>query len=421
MLKNYKKILMFFNYLLTAFILFFNRAFIGIGVFGYRIGEILVGICLFLSILYLVSNQKFLNEFLKIPKILHLFIKAVFLLTILRITTEIMISQSFQIEFIRYSSYVWTLIFLFNFKNFQKITKISPKIFVVILFLLYFLQLSGYPEIILNLFQTYSDKIIFFKPADLFIGVVFLYTFLSLNSKNKYNILILVFYLPMFLFLSRGSFLGITVFTIFIFYETYKKQDLSVFFKIISLSIVVFYISSTLITYDVKNNENSNLNIIYTNTQQSVINTIVENKNFDNTAKISIQNKRLYSSDNNINWRLQIWQDEIIYTIDNNIFFGNGFFDIMESMKLDFRKGFDKQNIYPHNFFITIFSTGGIIYLILFCFIYFYIFLSTKNLQIKAVLLSGLIVACFDVAMEGVQYPFMFYLTLGILLEKSNK
>ena len=161
MLKIFKKILLFFNYLLTAFILFFNRAFSGIDIFGYRIGEILVGICLFLSILYLVSNQKLLNKFLKVPKILHLFIKAIFLLTILGITTEIIISQSFQIEFIRYSSYIWTLIFLFNFKNFQKIIKISPKIFMVILFLLYFLQLTGYPEIIVNLFQTYSDKLSF--------------------------------------------------------------------------------------------------------------------------------------------------------------------------------------------------------------------------------------------------------------------
>ena len=87
----------------------------------------------------------------------------------------------------------------------------------------------------------------------------------------------------------------------------------------------------------------------------------------------------------------------------------------MKSMELDFRKGFDGNNIYPHNFFITIFSNGGILLLSLFLLLYFFIFTNSKNIYVKSFLVSSLLVSCFDVTMEGVQFPYIFYSTLGYI------
>ena len=78
-------------------------------------------------------------------------------------------------------------------------------------------------------------------------------------------------------------------------------------------------------------------------------NTIDSEKGNGNLFWVS--SNRLYSSDGNLNWRLQIWQDTISDLItDQKLFLGNGYYKMIPSMQLDNRQGMDGLNENVHNF-----------------------------------------------------------------------
>ena len=81
---------------------------------------------------------------------------------------------------------------------------------------------------------------------------------------------------------------------------------------------------------------------------------------------------RIYSSDNTLNWRFQIWQDVIYDLIDENqIFYGYGYKEIIPAMNTIARSGVDNRNENVHNFLINILARGGLLQLLIYLAIFF--------------------------------------------------
>lgn len=134
---------------------------------------------------------------------------------------------------------------------------------------------------------------------------------------------------------------------------------------------------------------------------------------------------RLKSSDNNLNWRLQIWQDvhfDIYYK--NLVFSGYGYKDKIPAMEVITRQGLDRLNENVHNYVVTIYARGGLIHLILFCFFYYYLIRdlkrATNSLYSLPLIISVLFTAFFDVAMENSHYPLLFYFLVGLSIHKNR-
>ena len=133
-----------------------------------------------------------------------------------------------------------------------------------------------------------------------------------------------------------------------------------------------------------------------------------------------ISDNRLYSSDGNLNWRMDIWQD-IILDLNNNdkVFFGYGYDGIIPVMEWynGYRLGLDGLNEHVHNNWFNIFARGGIFQL--FIFITFYYFLIkkyqnlNKSLNILLFIIPLLFVSFFDASMENAHFPLLYYFFLG--------
>ena len=150
-----------------------------------------------------------------------------------------------------------------------------------------------------------------------------------------------------------------------------------------------------------------------------------------------ISNGRLYSSDGNLNWRLEIWQDVIyntrteshqVYDIDSNpsLFFGHGYKSIIPAMNNEYRMGIDRLNENVHNYFLNIYARGGLVQLFLFLYFYFFLFKNYKkninNIEILELLLPIMFISFFDSSMENAHFPLLFYLYIGryFVKNKSN-
>ena len=137
---------------------------------------------------------------------------------------------------------------------------------------------------------------------------------------------------------------------------------------------------------------------------------------------------RIYSRDGTTDWRLDIWQDVVEDLRDKNkLLFGYGYSSIIPVMvdpEAPGRLGEDGLNENVHNYAITILARGGLIQLILFAFFHLKIIniFKRKNdsLFILVILIPLFFNAFLDVAMESVQYPFIFYMLVGFLLSSKK-
>ena len=144
-----------------------------------------------------------------------------------------------------------------------------------------------------------------------------------------------------------------------------------------------------------------------------------------------LENGRVYSGDGNLNWRLAMWQDQIEYMSNEKlIYYGSGYKDKLFVFSVDNtgygndRTGLDKTNENIHNYFVQIFSRGGLLHLLMFIALYFYIFriyyINTAKKDILFFAIPILWVSLFDSSMENAHFPIIFYYFLGNLFF-SNK
>ena len=267
----------------------------------------------------------------------------------------------------------------------------------------------------------------------------------------------------MFLFKSKGSFVACVIFFVLELYQHLSLIRVNVLKTIglVVISPIFFIVSSFEISGDSILNglfqENSQVSSEFVDTTLSNSKTTVNTEpvlekeskkednsletqiisetlidNFDNKIAgngttdekriFEIRDGRIFSSDNTLNWRFQIWQDVIYDLIDKNIIFtGYGYTEIIPAMDNITRSGVDNSNENVHNFFINILARGGVLQLAIIVYIFILLLTLDQKKNLLNFILPLLIVSMFDSAMESVRFPISTYLIAGSLLSFNNK
>lgn len=450
-----------FYFTILFLYMIFGRSFSGVGIFGFRIGELLIAICLIFSFFYFPFGKLkiFKNNFVFDRKILIL--SKLFIVSFL--VTVFLTSGNFTDTYTyRSSSIIWSINFIFFgyffFKNIDSehlFFKALPFVPIV----LYILSTIHFPEILINFFTTYSDVFDFVKGSDLLLA--FIGTMLFTRNKYKdsffgfsYFLIVSSLFIPLFIYKSKGAFfpgLLFIVFNLFFFRKFIFNNKLKTLF-IVFISIFVFLVSTF--------NSYGNLTFKKAGMDQvtqpdNILKAVPDAFSYiiseKNTSEIFfsffVYKGRLYSQEQMANWRLQIWQDvvrdlfyysnyyqdEETYSLvreqlerRNDIFFtGFGYNSILPAMNHWERTGTDGTNENPHNFYIYALGRGGILLAsLVLCFhvlLIIYWKQKFKNYQILLFMLPVLFAASFDAAMESVRFPFIYYSFFGYLINNNIK
>ena len=162
--KNFSKNYFLTQYLYLFLLMLFGRAFTGIIVFGFRLGELAIGLGLFISIFifFLKKNNKYLHE-IKITNTHKLLILS-FLIPFYFSSSSFLATYTYKS-----SSYIWTIAFIyigyFLFGNND--SNLLFKLVKYVLPLIYFFNTFMFPNFIFNFFKRYSDKFDYIKASDI--------------------------------------------------------------------------------------------------------------------------------------------------------------------------------------------------------------------------------------------------------------
>jgi len=438
---------LFFYFTLSMLILF-SRSFVGISIVGFRIGEILIGISLVLSLVFLFIPKQTLINWTNFSANLLNFHKVIifsFFLSLLLEKTDVRAIYVFKA-----SSFIWVLVYLYVgvfIKKFNFFNKISAYYFWLILLLLYFLSttlgtfpyIGQYPEIINNFFINYSDKVEPIKASNLLMALLFV-NFLIYQYIYSEKIKLLGYIgniglvLPLLGFNSRGSVIFCFVYLIISLYylKTYIRNN-----KVFSIFILLFFVLITCVStiwifgeLKISTYEGNAFEEISTEITSST-KTAVERKNYNPDSFLSFYflDGRVYSLDGTTDWRLDIWQDSIDIQIESNkLFYGVGYENLLEVMndpEEPGRYGYDGLNEHVHNYLINVLARGGIFLLLITLFFWLFLVLNfykiNNNLFIISIIIPGFLNALIDVCMESVQFPVIFMILLGMTFNNSSK
>lgn len=426
--------------LLFKFVIFLTfllaRTFMGVNIFGFRLGEYFIGF----SFILLITSFVFLPIYRKsfVFNFRDLNIAILCLLTAFLLSIAVNLNNLTNLEVFKTSSYIWSLGALtFGFIIANKINfKISySDIFLscFALLVIYVFSTRGISENLQNYLLQFTDKFEYPKGSDLLLAFVFV-LLLILNKLNfsflSLNILAFTFslYAPLLMVKSRSAFISSILFLLLLIPSFSKK------IKIIStrtaitlfLSSLIFILSTSwVVSRDLVVDEEISNELKYAITSRySSINDNVYENEYLQLSLFYFDNGRIFSTDGNLNWRFQIWQDVFSDMLSPKLFiFGYGYENIIPAMDSDQRYGQDKQNVNVHNYFVHIFSRGGLFSL--FCVLYIYYLLyklfKRKNLQLEYLQISVplLFNSLFDPCMENAHYPVIFYILLGLTFSKS--
>ena len=414
-----------------AFSILFARPFVGLFVFGYRLGELAIGALMVLSFAILFIPKNSIHK--ELQNLLTLF-KVIILLFIVSLTLSN--SSILNLYTYRTSSYIWT--FLMFFVGYSIVTKYDYSynlryLLILIPIFTYIISTGNYPNVVIDFFNFYSDKFQFIKASDLAIGLYISTLIINKHISSKvtaFNLTVLItsIFIPLMLFNSRGSFFSILV---FLFIYLFQKRKLILNNKINFLIVVVFCVISFLLsTFRVYGNfdfykEPEAIN------SELVVESIKGISNNKQPAKVFlsfyIQDGYLMSWDPTTDWRLDIWQDVYHDLVEKErIIIGYGYKEIIPVM-LDptapGRLGRDGLNENVHNYFVNILARGGILQLITFLFLYIYLIRWYKSehsdYKILILIIPIMILSSLDVTMEGVNFPIIFYTYLGYVMKKG--
>ena len=424
-----KKISSYFYFILLIFLTLFARSFVGLYIFGFRLGELLIGGALLSFALFVIVGRskllKLVPKFLITNELKVIFISSLFLFIFNNFDIPNLVS-------IRRSSYIWTLIFLFLGAYFLANInyQIQTYVFSIILIFLYLFSYGYYPNIMIDFFKQFSDKFEFIKASDIFLSLLVANHIVTRSSLPKTRILVFTIFsslafLPYFISQSRGSSLACLIFLFLFLYHQRSEISNNKTYSIITLLIGVgiFFFSTLLITERLENSP-----ALEDNLQSQIIIAVdanLKNKNIkEGFLGFYMYDGRLMSRDNTTNWRLDIWQD-LYWDLNskNAILTGYGFdsiFPIMLDPTAPGRLGRDGLNENVHNYFVNILGRGGLLQVFLFLYLFLKIFNNwndkDSNVLVYSYLLPVLIVSSLDVTMEGVQFPIIFYSYLGLFV-----
>lgn len=407
-----------------------SRTFMGIYILGFRIGELAI----LFSLLFLIFSILFFkkNEYTKIFS--NTKIREILTLIILSFILNLILSDSSPSNTYTFksSSYIWSIGFMFFgllFSYYFELKKSVIRLFIFLFLYLYYFSFYGVNNDIQNYFLNISDKFDYHKGSDVFlflITTIFLYVRLEKNKTIGLEILIITysFFSPLILYKSRGAFLGLSLFFILELFNLRKNFRKNILRNILLLliSIFLFFQSLSLVTKNgIVEVDEVRGNVEFISSYRALPSSeILEQKLF------YVYEKRLYSSDGNLNWRLQIWQDIIsdLY-LKNKLLIGYGYKSIIPAMDDPFRAGDDGTNENVHNFLINILARGGLVHLLLFLLFFIEIFRfgkKIKKLKIYNFILPIFLVSFFDSSMENSHFPLIFYFIIGLIIQlnKSN-
>lgn len=408
----------------------FTRSFLGVYLYGYRIGELLVLLGLIATFYLMIFFKKInSNSLFNILNYCIIGIVASFLIVTIITKTGLTNTYTFKS-----SSYIWTIGFLiigmFSANFLETFGKKLILLGTFIPMIIYIFNTGNYPDFLINIFKEFSDKFQFIKASDVFLCIISIYFYLEkfkIDQRLKlfYLCIYVPLFLPMLIIQSRGSYVGIIIFLLLVFYfeRNYiiknKKRLLGYF-----LISVIIFIFSTFRVSGVSFNSDVTAEVV--TEQVKTISEVKDTKKAFLTFYVS--DGRLFSKDETTNWRLDIWQDVAsdMYN-DGILFYGYGYKSIIPQMvdpSAPGRLGRDGLNENVHNYFVTILSRGGLIQLFIFIFFHFTLIniwkTNEKNNKIFIYYLPVMFVSLLDISMDGVQFPLIFYSSLGYFLTSLN-
>jgi len=416
-------------FLLLTLSFFFSRSFVGIYIFGFRIGEYLMALAFVAYVLTVLTDFE-LNPLRKFPSIF----KNLFILLFMFFIISLFFSNSSLLNpyTFKTSTYIWSFSFLFFGMNSKKINLSlnQLKFLQIFIIFVYYSSVFGYPDFLVEFILQISDKYELHKGSDL--ALFFIIFTILINNIFKYNFLSLqafVFntslYLPLLLFKSRSAFIGcliIFLHELFKFLITKKIKISKVQFIILLLIGLTFISFSTYLTQNRDIPEEINVELI-SNSYSELADYRLKHYQ-EEYPILYFQDGRIYSGDGNLNWRLIMWQDAIEDSKDDGkLLLGLGYknkFNVFLENNTGFgndRRGLDQLNEQVHNYFVTIFLRGGLVQLFVVLFLYFLIIKYNQNIHEKnsmiIFILSILIISFFDSSMENSHFPLIFYYFLG--------
>lgn len=403
------------NLVLLVFFLLLNfgRNLMGVYIFNFRLGEYVVGLLFLLFHLFIIKEKN------RVLRNIYLSFLLIFYFKLLSVLTSID-----DLLLFRFSSTIWVIptISIAKSINLNK-KKITFTLFASLL-TLYFLNNVYYPEFIKNFYLLNSDKFDFTKPSDLFLifatTIFFTYKFFDLKFFYISTVLFSFLYAPIFFNQSRGAFLAYLILILLFFLDIISKHYTINTYKYF---IYIFLLFVIYIGFGI-----NNLNEVLLSEEQISSNnfSIDLNKKVFPDSQFYIDNEIIKSRDENINWRLEIWQITLRDMSSNNqLLIGNNIHEPIPIMNHPYYRTIKYNNYNLHNFVIQFFAYFGAIGLTILIFLFYYLVYQyhkqNNYIDILIYILPVLVVSSFDSSMETVRFPLIFYFALGSLNNIENK
>ena len=428
--RKSEKIIKFLFFLLLLFSMSFARPFVGIYIFGFRLGEYIILASLMASLVFLFLKKDNLVTYLNNSQYISYKLILISFLPIAIFSN----SDFFSSYIYKTSSYIWSISFLFiggfvlDKKFFQ--SRYSSFLLVLPLFV-YVISTGNYPNFIIDFFRENSDKFQFIKASDAFLvylSINFLNRFILKNERNRllYFTISSALYLPFLLTQSRGSAVGAALYILFELYNSriyFLKEKKSSIALIVLFSLFFIFSSYRINGVDLSVRETDQI-ISISDISSNVTEVLEKKETIQAFLSFYIKEGRLTSTDETTDWRLDIWQD-VAVDLNNKgqVLRGYGYKEIIPVMtdpSAPGRLGRDGLNENVHNYFVNILARGALTQLAIFIIFHgsliYYWYQKNNNFKILGYIIPSFFVSSLDVTMEGVQYPMIYYSFLGHFL-----
>ena len=414
LIDKYKSVILNSLFVFIFVILINGRSLLGLYIFGFRLAELLTGFALLL-IFFLIYKIKFFRENLG-SGFVNSYLVLIFYFIVFNITNS---ANFLDLYLYKSSVYIWYISFIFFgyivFQNIE-ITKNFFYLGYLGLFIQFMFNVMYYPDFLTQFFNDFSDKTQFLKGAE--IAIFFIVVTFFANKYIEKGPLVDLFvltssiYIPLIFFKSRSAAIALFV---YIAIMVYKKK--SYFFENKKRSFIVFLIS--IILFLTTAHFLLDFSFKFQETPEAVAQVfkhkyVVSNTYDGEVPFIYILDGRLFSADGNLNWRLQLWQEIIMFAEQNDeILFGQGF-HIKPHIFDDFiYSGLDGLNENSHNYFLNIFMRGGIFGLLLVLYFFYNLVSIPKinytNFEFLIFFLPIIFISMFDGSMENPYFAIVFY------------
>lgn len=412
--NKYKPFVLNSLFISILIVLVNGRSLMGLYLFGFRLAELLTGFSILLFFL-LIYKYKFFRENLG-QKFVNSFLILVFYFFI----TNLLNSANFlDLYLYKTSVYIWYISFMFfGFIIFKNI-EITEKYFYVGylgLFIQFMFNVLYYPNFLTQFFNEYSDKTQFLKGAEIAIFFIVVTFFANKYGENHSLVDLFVLssslYIPLIFFKSRSAAIALFIYIVLMVYrkKKYFFENRRRSFILFTISTILFLTTSHFLvdnTFEIQETPEAVAQVFKHK-------YIVSNTFDDKVPFFYIFENRLYSADGNLNWRLQLWQEIVIFAEQNDqIIFGQGFH--IKPLVFDnfIYSGLDGLNENSHNYFLNIFIRGGIFGVLLVLYFFYNMIKIPKvnftNSEFLIFFLPLVFISMFDGSMENPYFAIVFY------------